>query len=73
LKKYYRIKIVKCLDAIVEAEDLNELVDLIRACNEGSKTYIHILEYRSGEFIDRGVIYRGLLRDLLRRIHGGST
>ncbi len=73
MKKYYRVKIVRCFDAIVEATDLNELADLMKTCDEGSKTYIHILEYRSGEFIDRGVIYSSLLRDLIRKAQGGST
>jgi hypothetical protein len=73
LGKYYRVKIVRCIDAIVEAGNLNELADLMMICDEGSKTYVHILEYRGGEFIDKGVIYSGLLRDFLRKVYGGST
>ncbi len=66
----YRIKIVGCLDIVYEADCLEDVREyayrLARdyCVKESKKTriYIHVLEEKSGELVDKGLVYHGEFR-----------
>ncbi|MET1160831.1 MAG: hypothetical protein ABWW65_07715 [Thermoprotei archaeon] len=66
----FRIKVVKCLDIVVEGNDLGSIVreyrELIGMCNESSQIYVHVLERKDNELVDKGLMYRGNVREALR-------
>ncbi len=68
----FRLKIVKCLDILVESSSIDEVLkenrELIKKCREDSKLYIHVLERTSGEIIDRGMVYSSTVKDVLHHM-----
>ncbi len=64
---FFRIKVVKCADIIVDADNIQELDKIFRSlksiCDEKSRTYVHILARLERKYIDQGVIFNGLLRE----------
>ncbi len=65
---FFRIKVVKCADIVVDADNMRELdivfQSLKRICDEKSKVYVHILERAEGKYIDQGAIFNGLLKEV---------
>ncbi len=66
---WYRVKIVKCLDLVVKAENFNELINevknMITACDENNKIYIHVLRKEDNRFIDEKTLYAGTVKGVL--------
>ncbi|MEM0380345.1 MAG: hypothetical protein QXX35_05355 [Desulfurococcaceae archaeon] len=62
----FRVKITKCVDIVVEASDLNEVMDfadnLLRECTNAEKVFIHSIDKGFNELIDKGVVYRKLVK-----------
>ncbi len=64
---FFRIKVVKCADIIVDVDNIQELDKIFRSlrsiCDEKSRTYVHILARRERKYVDQGVVFSGLLRE----------
>lgn len=57
----FRVKITKCIDIVIESNELNEVMDLVdkfsKTCRNAEKIFIHRLDRENNELIDRGIVY----------------
>lgn len=67
----YRLKIVKCLDVILNTHNLEEVIDIIRRvvskCSENSKLYIHVLDIEDDVLVDKKLVITGSIKEVLHR------
>ncbi len=65
----FRVKIVKCLDIVVESNSIEELIreyrELLETCNQESKIYIHRLSEKNGFLVDEGRLLSGIVKEVL--------
>jgi len=68
----YRVKVVKCIDIVLDDlySSVEELVKafkhVLEYCGGEARIYVHVLERGSGELVDRGIIYTGSVKEVLR-------
>jgi len=68
----YRLKVVKCIDTLVDdlysnAEELVEAFKhVLEYCGDEARVYVHVLERGSGELVDKGIVYTGSVKEVLR-------
>jgi len=63
-----RLKIVKCLDVIMDVENnyLKNILEEVGAiCGLDSKIFIHRVERRGNEIVDVELIYTGIIKEVL--------
>ncbi len=67
---YYRIKVVKCVDAVIHADSIRDAVEKLREimtyCGDDARVFIHIIDKRDTRPVDKGVVAKGTVREILR-------
>lgn len=67
---YYRIKVVKCIDAVIYADSVEDAVDKLRAslsyCGGNAKVFIHVVDKKGPRPVDKGVVVKGTIKEVLR-------
>jgi len=68
----YRLKVVKCIDTVLDDlySGVEELVKafkhVLKYCGDEARIYVHVLERSSGELVDKGIVYTGSVKEVLR-------
>jgi len=67
---YYRIKVVKCIDAVICADSIKDAVEKLKAivsyCGGDARIFIHFIDKKSTRPVDKGVVVKGTVREVLR-------
>lgn len=63
------MKIVNCIDAVLEDGDVEEiihdLIDVLKKCDQDAKIFIHKLERTVDELVDKGLVYSSTVKEVL--------